>query len=121
MPTATGHTRAIRASRVIGTDVFDASGESLGTVEDVVLDKTSPEIMFAVVRNGAVLVAADSYFPLPWAMLDFDERLGGYVLRCSKDQLASAPSYSMLPELIENDGEAPRAAAHRHFGPRKGS
>ena len=40
MPTATGHTTAIRASRVIGTDVKDTEGEVIGKVEDLILDKT---------------------------------------------------------------------------------
>lgn len=119
MPTETGHTRAIRASEVLGTAVYHPSGDQLGKVEDVVLDKTSPQIMFAVVSNCAVLVAADSYFPLPWSMLDFDDRLGGYVVRCTKDQLASAPSYSMLSELVDCDGAAPREAAYRFFGRHK--
>ena len=31
MPTATGHTTAIRAKKVIGTSVKDTSGEKIGT------------------------------------------------------------------------------------------
>ena len=39
MTTGTGHTSAIRASKVIGTTVKDSTGERLGEVKDVVLDK----------------------------------------------------------------------------------
>ena len=39
MPTQSGHTRAISANKVIGTTVRNAAGESIGKVEDVVLDK----------------------------------------------------------------------------------
>ena len=48
MPTPTGHTTAILASKVRGTPVYDKDGERIGTVEDVVLDKLSNNIMFAV-------------------------------------------------------------------------
>ena len=41
MTTHTGHTEAIQASRVIGTDVYNTQGESIGSIEDVMLDKTS--------------------------------------------------------------------------------
>jgi len=41
MPTRTGHTSAIRASKVIGTSVFAPNGDKIGKVEDVVLDKQS--------------------------------------------------------------------------------
>ena len=40
MPTATGHTKAIRATRVIGTEVKDNGGNVIGKVEDLILDKT---------------------------------------------------------------------------------
>src|SRR5262245_43951155 len=45
MPTASGHTTAIRAKKVIGTSVKDTSGKKIGEIEDVVLDKQSNNIM----------------------------------------------------------------------------
>ena len=53
MTTATGHTSAIRAKKVIGTSVKNTAGEKIGQVEDIVLDKTSNSIVFAVVGFGA--------------------------------------------------------------------
>jgi sporulation protein YlmC with PRC-barrel domain len=38
MTTASGHTTAIRARKVIGTHVKDTAGTRIGEVEDVVLD-----------------------------------------------------------------------------------
>ena len=38
MTTATGHTEAIAASRVIGTAVYNRAGQNIGTIEDVMLD-----------------------------------------------------------------------------------
>ena len=39
MTTATGHTTAIRAKKVIGTSVKDRKGTKIGEIEDIVLDK----------------------------------------------------------------------------------
>ena len=39
MPTSSGHTRAIRAKKVLGTAVKNPAGESIGKVEDILLDK----------------------------------------------------------------------------------
>ena len=47
MPTASGHTIAIPASRVIGAMVLTKSGEEFGKVGDVVLDKTA-DVSFRV-------------------------------------------------------------------------
>jgi len=55
MTTATGHTKAIRAGKAIGTNVYDRSGKSIGEVKDIVLDKTSNSILFAVVSFGGFL------------------------------------------------------------------
>ena len=54
MNTQTGHTNAIAASRVIGTDVYNTSGQKIGVIEDVMLEKTSPGIMFAVIAGQLV-------------------------------------------------------------------
>ena len=65
MPTATGHTSAIRASTVIGTSVHDSSGRKIGEIEDVMLDKLSSNIMFAVVSFGGFLGIAEKFHPIP--------------------------------------------------------
>jgi sporulation protein YlmC with PRC-barrel domain len=103
MPTVSGHTTAIRASRVIGTPVKDNAGETLGKIEDVILDKTDNAVMFAVVGFGGVLGMGEKYHPLPWSVLDFDEEQGAYVVPYSKEELRAAPA-DTIKELTRNDG-----------------
>src|SRR5690606_15971591 len=79
MTTATGHTTAIRAGKAIGTDVYDRNGTKMGEVKDIVLEKTSNNILFAVVSFGGVLGMGEKYHPVPWAELDYDPKIGGYV------------------------------------------
>jgi sporulation protein YlmC with PRC-barrel domain len=103
MTTASGHTSAIRASKVIGTTVKDSTGERIGEVEDVVLDKQSSSILFGVVSFGGVLGIGEKYHPIPWAALDYDESEGAYVVNMTKDQLKAAPADS-IEELTRGDG-----------------
>ncbi|MBS0581117.1 MAG: PRC-barrel domain-containing protein [Proteobacteria bacterium] len=103
MTTASGHTSAIRAKKVIGTDVNDPSGKKIGKVEDVVLDKQSNNIMFAVVGFGGFLGMAEKYHPIPWESLDYDEGESAYVVNFTKQQLESAPTGS-IEELTAGDG-----------------
>ena len=103
MPTASGHTTAILASKVQGTSVYNKAGEKIGHVEDVVLDKLSNQIMFAVLGFGGFLGAGEKYYPVPWATLDYDPEEGGYVIPMDKDQLEAAPAYEM-DELVNGDG-----------------
>jgi sporulation protein YlmC with PRC-barrel domain len=103
MTTASGHTSAIRAKKVIGTDVNDTSGKKIGKIEDVVLDKQSNNIMFAVVGFGGFLGMAEKYHPLPWESLDYDESDGAYVVTFTKEQLEGAPAGS-IDELTGDNG-----------------
>ena len=103
MATASGHTSAIRAKKVIGTNVKDAAGTKIGQIEDVVLDKQSNNIMFAVVGFGGFLGMAEKFHPIPWSSLDYDEGESAYVVSYSKEQLKAAPAGS-IDELTREDG-----------------
>jgi sporulation protein YlmC with PRC-barrel domain len=114
MTTGSGHTSAIRASKVIGTTVKDSSGERIGEIEDVVLDKQSNNILFGVVSFGGILGMGEKYHPVPWAALDYDETEGAYVVGMTKDQLKTAPADS-IEELTRDDGMAYRDRAYDYY------
>jgi len=114
MTTNTGHTSAIRASKVIGTTVKDSAGQRLGEVKDVVLDKQSNSILFGVMGFGGVLGMGEKYHPVPWAALDYDKDANAYVINLTKEQLKAAPADS-LEELTRNDGAAYRDRAFDYY------
>jgi sporulation protein YlmC with PRC-barrel domain len=105
MTTPSGHTSAIRAKKVIGTSVKNTAGEKIGKVEDIVLDKTSNNILFAVVGFGGFLGIEEKYHPIPWSALDYVESEDSYVVPFSKEQLKAAPSDS-IDKLTKSDGAA---------------
>jgi sporulation protein YlmC with PRC-barrel domain len=114
MTTASGHTSAIRASKVIGTTVKDNTGHKVGEVQDVVLDKQSNSILFGVVSFGGVLGMGEKYHPIPWAALTYNETEGAYVVNLTKDQLEAAPADS-IEELTRDDGMAYRDRAFDYY------
>lgn len=89
----------IAAGKVGGTPVFNRRGERLGTVEDVMLDKRSGRVAYAVMAFGGFLGIGERYHPLPWSMLSYDVELGGYVVDLDRDQLEGAPSYAAAEEV----------------------
>ena len=95
MPTSSGHTRAIAASKVQGTNVFNTAGKNIGHVED--------KVMFAVPAFGGFLGIGEKCHAMPWAILDYEPKQGRYVVRLSRQQLEQAPAYA-LEDLIANDG-----------------
>lgn len=114
MPTASGHTTAIRATRALGTDVYNLDGQKIGKVEDIILDKTDNSIMFAVVGFGGFLGIGEKFHPLPWATLDFDKEQDGYVVPFTRDELEAAPA-DTITELTKDDGRFARQEAYRYY------
>jgi sporulation protein YlmC with PRC-barrel domain len=114
MTTATGHTTAIRAKKVLGTNVKDTSGKKIGEIEDVVLDKQSNSILFAVVGFGGFLGMAEKYHPVPWSTLDYDEDQGAYIVNYTKEQLQAAP-VGTIDELTRNEGTAFRDRVYDYY------
>jgi sporulation protein YlmC with PRC-barrel domain len=114
MPTVSGHTSAIRAKQVLGTKVTDPSGKKIGSIEDVILDKGSNSILFAVVGFGGFLGMAEKYHPIPWSALDFDPDEGAYVVSYTKEQLQAAPAGS-IDELTQNDGMGFRDRTYDYY------
>ena len=114
MPTASGHTDAIRASRVIGTTVYNTAGEKLGSVDDLMIDKVSGQIRYAVLEFGGFLGMGTDRYPLPWNMLKYDTSKVGYVVPFTKEQLKAAPAYD-IEELTRDDGYGARDTSFKYY------
>jgi len=105
---------AIRAKTVIGTSVKDAGGDKIGHIEDIVLDKLSNNIVFAIVGFGGFLGMGEKYHPIPWSSLKYDEREGGYVVPFSRDMLEAAPADS-IDALVAGNAVAYRDRAYDYY------
>ena len=84
---------SIAADRVEGTEVYNLQGEHLGEVADVLIDKQSGKVAYAVMSFGGFLGIGEKYHPVPWSMLKYDTNQGGYVVPLDKNVLKGAPAY----------------------------
>lgn len=82
----------INADKVKGTAVFNGSGEKLGTVDDIMIDKLNGNVAYAVMSFGGFLGMGEKHHPLPWDLLNYDEAENGYVVNLSKEELEGAPT-----------------------------
>ena len=103
METLDENAGVISASKVTGTNVYNTAGKHIGSIEDVMLDKTSNGILFAIIGFGGFLGIGEKYHAVPWSSLDYEPRHGGYVVPFTEDQLKAAPAHS-LDELTGHDG-----------------
>jgi sporulation protein YlmC with PRC-barrel domain len=84
----------IAASKVNGTAVYNTSGEKLGSIYDVMLEKMSGKASYAIMSFGGFLGMGEQYHPLPWDQLTYDQGQGGYVVNLDRQRLEGAPVYS---------------------------
>jgi sporulation protein YlmC with PRC-barrel domain len=84
----------IAAKQVQGTTVYNTGLEKLGSVEDVMIDKATGRIAYAILSFGGFLGIGDRYYPLPWEKLTYNTEVGGYVVDIDREVLEGAPSYT---------------------------
>jgi sporulation protein YlmC with PRC-barrel domain len=104
----------ISSEKVEGTSVYSTAGDKLGSIDDVMIDKRSGHVRYAVLEFGGFLgVGADRY-PLPWSMLKYDTEMDGYVVPLDKERLKDAPRYSsdLAPAYTGEYGRK----VHDHYG-----
>ena len=93
----------ISSDKVEGTNVYNTAGEKLGSVDDLMIDKLSGQIRYAVLEFGGFLGMGTDRYPLPWNMLRYDTDREGYVVPLDKDRLEQAPKYSETETPVYND------------------
>ncbi len=114
MVTKTPNQPMVLAKKVIGTKVTNVTGDDIGKIEDVVLDKNSNSIMFAVVRFDGFLGINEKFHPVPWSSLNYDKRLHSYVVPYTKEQLREAP-VGTIDELTGDRGASFRERSYEHY------
>src|SRR4051812_17248930 len=87
-------TSLISSAKVNGTNVYNTAGDALGEIHDVMIDKKSGRIAYAVMSFGGFLGIGERYHPIPWSTLKYDTRQGGYVVGITREQLSGAPNYA---------------------------
>jgi sporulation protein YlmC with PRC-barrel domain len=84
----------ISSDQVEGTAVYSTSGEKLGSIDDLMIDKYSGQVRFAVLEFGGFLGMGTDRYPIPWKMLNYATDKEGYVVPLNKAKLDQAPRYS---------------------------
>jgi len=85
----------ISSDKVEGTAVYNAAGDKLGSIDDLIMiDKHSGQVRYAVMEFGGFLGMGTDRYPIPWSILKYDDGKGGYIVPLDKTKLEKAPRYS---------------------------
>ena len=81
----------ISSDKVNGTAVYSRTGEHIGTIDHLTIDKATGKVAYAVMGFGGFLGMGEDHHPIPWAKLSYDTSRGGYVTDITSEQLEGAP------------------------------
>ncbi|HTV77842.1 MAG TPA: PRC-barrel domain-containing protein [Steroidobacteraceae bacterium] len=104
----------ISSDKVEGATVYNTAGEKLGSIDDLMIDKISGQIRYAVLEFGGFLGIGTDRYPVPWTMLKFDTDKGGYRVPLDKERLNGAPKYPA--ERIPTYDETYGAGVNKYYG-----
>lgn len=87
-------TNLVKAKKeVIGVKVINTSDEDLGTIYELMLDKLSGKVAYAVLDSGSFLGLGGKLFALPWNSLHYDTLKEAFILAVAKERLKTAPGF----------------------------
>jgi hypothetical protein len=83
----------IESDRVEGTTVYDPSGNDIGSIKRLMIDKLSGQVAYVVMSFGGFLGLGADEHTIPWNKLTYDTSLGGYRTDITEGQLRGAPTF----------------------------
>lgn len=93
----------LRSTKLVGSKIENSQGESLGKIEDLVIDLGEGRIAAAIVSFGGFLGMGEKLVAVPMSAFTFDAQEQKFLLNVEKETLKNAPSFRNddWPELID--------------------
>jgi sporulation protein YlmC with PRC-barrel domain len=93
-PNANRPVKVLTASSIIGDEVENLKGESLGKIKDIMLNIHTGEIEYIVLDHGhGFLGIGDKLFAIPFSALKVNTRKRDFILDVENDFLENAPGF----------------------------
>jgi sporulation protein YlmC with PRC-barrel domain len=87
--------KGYRAGKLIGADIVNDKNESIGKIDDIIIDKN--RVMYAVVQVGGFLGVGSRLIAIPYDSLQIDDAGKKVVLPgASKDELKKLAEFKYL-------------------------
>ena len=102
----------VSSSNVTGTEVYSRDGTHIGSIDHLMIDKQSGKVGWAVMGFGGFLGLGEEHYPIPWAKLSYEPKLGGFVTDITEEQVQGAPERH---DTWYDDRDWERRA-HEHYG-----
>ena len=85
----------IASNKVEGVGVYRSSGERIGTIKHIMINKRTGQVAYAVMNFGGFLGLGEEGYPIAWSSLTFQDEPDGYVVNLSDEQLGKGRDPSL--------------------------
>lgn len=82
-----------RASKIIGTAVTSTNGDSLGSINDLIINPENNQIAYVVVSYGGLMGVGDKLFGMPWKSMQWNQEKQNFVINVDQATLAKSPGF----------------------------
>ncbi|MEY2682920.1 MAG: hypothetical protein RJA09_64 [Pseudomonadota bacterium] len=82
------------ADTLLGNDVYNNQGDSLGDIKEIMIDMASGDVCYAVLAFGGLMGMGGKLFAVPWKALSLDTVNKRFTLNVSKEALKGAPGFN---------------------------
>jgi sporulation protein YlmC with PRC-barrel domain len=83
----------IYVSRLMNCDVKNPQGDTIGKLEELVIDAELGRAAYGVIKSGGGFLKSDKLFAVPCGALQLSDDESGLVLNVEKESLQNAPAF----------------------------
>jgi sporulation protein YlmC with PRC-barrel domain len=96
--------RRLTATSIIGDKVENPEGESLGRIDNLMINLKNGQIEYVVVQFGSILGMGGKLFAIPFSELNLDPSREIFILNRDRDYLSNMPGFdqSHWPDTNEH-------------------
>ncbi len=80
--------------KLSGQDVANPNGEVVATIDDLIVDRGSGRVAYAILNSGSVLGLGGKDIAVPYDALTYDRAKGRYNISLTSEQIERAASFS---------------------------
>ena len=91
---ASTNNRLLSTEDLQGTSVFGAAREKIGSIDHMMVDRETGQVVYAVITFGGILGMGESHYPVPWRALRYSDEHEGYLTNINEEQVRDAPAFS---------------------------
>ncbi len=87
------NSRVLSASSLSDDDVYNRSGDKLGSIKELMIDIEKGSICYAVLSFGGILSLGEKLFAIPWSAITVDTVNKRLILDIDEETLKNAPGF----------------------------